>query len=149
MFVLRSGSHGDKHDAPAKRGGNTQMKSGIATLIGVGVLSLAVGVGNASAATRHQHRHAVKSHAVQAPVAGAQVGALTQSGNNPAKQYSTRKIADNAMKDATGPQAGNNPAKRYPTRKIADNAMKDATGPQAGNNPAKRYKNTTTGSASR
>ena len=112
------------------------MKSGLAMLVGVGVISLAVGSGSATAATRHYQRHAVHSHAVQAP---GLVATLPQSGNNPAKRYPTRQLADGAIKTGTLPQAGNNPAKRYAVRQIATNAAQSGTLPQNGNNPAKRY----------
>jgi hypothetical protein len=126
------------------------MKTGFATLVGVGMLSLAVGVGSATAATRHYNRHAVK-HAPQAPAVGAQFGSLSQTGNNPAKRYPTRQISDNAVKTGTLVQNGNNPAKRYAIRKISENAAQSGTLPQNGNNPAKRYKITasTNGAAPR
>jgi hypothetical protein len=114
------------------------MKTGFAALIGVGVLSLAVGVGTASAATRHYKSHTVK-HAPQAPAVGAQYGALTQSGNNPAKQYAMRHMPDGAIKTSTLPTGGNNPAKAYAARHMPENAMHEATLPTNGNNPAKRY----------
>jgi len=87
------------------------MKTGFAMLVGVGALTLAMGVGDATAAVKYYSRH--KSHAVQAPTPRADVGELSQSGNNPAKKYPTRAIAENAAKTGTLPQNGNNPAKRY------------------------------------
>ena len=114
------------------------MKTGFAVLVGVGVLSLAMGVGDASAAVKYYSRHS-KSHAVQAPSPRAEFTDLTTSGNNPAKKYPTRQIADNAVKTGTLPQNGNNPAKRYAIREIAANAAQSGTLPQNGNNPAKRY----------
>jgi hypothetical protein len=114
------------------------MKTGFAMLVGVGALTLAMGVGDATAAVKYYSRHAAKSHAMQAP-AGAEFTDLTTSGNNPAKKYPTRQIADGAAKSGTLPQNGNNPAKRYAIREIAANAAQSGTLPQSGNNPAKRY----------
>ena len=112
------------------------MKTRLAMLVGVGAFSLAVGIGSATAATRHYQRHAVRSHAVQAP---GLVATLPQSGNNPAKRYPARQLADGAVKTGTLAQDGNNPAKRYAVRQIAANAAQTGTLPQNGNNPAKRY----------
>jgi hypothetical protein len=105
-------------------------------LVGVGALTLAMGVGDATAAVKYYSRHAAKLHAMQAP---AEFTDLTTSGNNPAKKYLTRQIADGAVKAGTLPQNGNNPAKRYAIREIAANAARSGTLPQNGNNPAKRY----------
>ena len=110
------------------------MKTGLAMLTGVGALTLAFGVGDASAAVKYYSHHAAKSR-----VAQAQATDLPLSGNNPAKSYPTRALADNAARTGTLPQNGNNPAKRYAIREIAANAAQSGTLPQNGNNPAKRY----------
>ena len=134
MFVVRSGRMATNNARP--QNAEETMKTGLAMLIGVGAISLAMGVGDATAAVKYYSRHAARPQAVRTPADFAELPTL---GNNPAKKYPTRTIANNAAKTGTLPQAGNNPAKRYAVREIAANAAQSGTLPQNGNNPAKRY----------
>ena len=115
------------------------MKTGLAMLVGAGVLSLAVGVGPATAKTKYHHRHTAKSHATQQIPADRPQSFVFEDNHNPAKKYPTRHMPDGAIKTSTLSTSGNNPAKAYPTRHAPENAMQEQTLATNGNNPAKKY----------
>jgi hypothetical protein len=137
------------------------MRTGMALVLGAGLLALYSGVAAASersraacceahaAAVHHQVRHSRALHyrrTVSARSYGSSMAAAPRSetsnlmttGNNPARNAAIRQANERAVTSPTLVQSGNNPAKRYGARQLPQNAAKDQTLMTNGNNPARK-----------
>jgi len=107
----------------------------MATLLGATALLAFAGLADSANAAVNHHR--TRAHQAAPSAAGTESNTSTL-GNNPAKQYQTRKMDDNAVTNGTLTQSGNNPAKRYQARHASENATEQQTLMTNGNNPAKK-----------